>query len=115
MKAIFKIDEHLPDTKQIVVKFCKSISHKSIDDYTSKAINYDNLDMTDTKSFVDDLMRKHGLLKIDNQELAQPVLDSNKSESVSETFNLDNLVGKVIEGDVDLQNRAKLSVRKVEL
>ena len=49
MKAIFKIDEHLPDTKQIVVKFCKSISHKSIDDYVAKAVNYDNLDMTDAE------------------------------------------------------------------
>lgn len=115
MKAIFKIDEHLPDTKQIVVKFCKSISHKSIDDYAAKAVNYDNLDMTDAESFVDDLMRKYGLVRIDKQELEQSVLDSNKSESISGSLNLDNLVGKVIEGDVDLQNRAKLIVRKVEL
>ncbi len=115
MKGIFKIEQHLPDTKQIVVKFCKAISHKSIDDYAAKTVNYSNIDMTDAESFVDDLMRKYGLVRIDKQELEQSVLDSNKSESISGSLNLDNLVGKVIEGDVDLQNRAKLVVRKVEL
>ena len=49
MKAIFKIEQHLPDTKQIIVKFCKATSHKSIDDYGGMVLSYDSLDLSENE------------------------------------------------------------------
>tara|TARA_B100001996_G_scaffold267141_1_gene208710 strand:+ start:199 stop:546 length:348 start_codon:yes stop_codon:yes gene_type:complete len=115
MKGIFKIEEHLPDTKQIVVKFCRANSHKSIDEYAGKAVGYEDLDLTESELFIDGLMKKTGLRKIDNQELAEPILDVNKSESISGLVNLDDLVGKVIDGTVVERNMAPLKLRRIEL
>ena len=115
MKGIFKIEKHLPDTKQIIVKFCKEKSHKSIDDYGGIALNYDGLDLSESELFIDGLMKRTGLLKIDNQEDDESILDSNKSESISGAVNLDDLVGKVIDGSVSERNIAPLKMRRVEL
>tara|TARA_B100001113_G_scaffold314203_1_gene279654 strand:- start:477 stop:824 length:348 start_codon:yes stop_codon:yes gene_type:complete len=115
MKGIFKIEKHLPDTKQIIVKFCKEKSHKSIDDYGGIALSYDGLDLSESELFIDGLMKRTGLLKIDNQEDDESILDSNKSESISGTVNLDDLVGKVIDGSVSERNIAPLKMRRVEL
>lgn len=115
MKAIFKIEEHLSDTKQISVKICKAKSHKSIDDYTSKLINYSDLDLSESGLFIDGLMARHGLQRIDNEENKQPILDSNKSESISGPVVLDDLVGKVIEGNTLVQSTSLLKMRRVEL
>ena len=115
MKGIFKIEQHLPDTKQIVVKFCNANSHKSIDEYGAKALSYADLDLSEVELFIDGLMKRTGLTKIDMQELAEPVLDSNKAESISGTVNLDDLVGKVIDGTVSERTIAPLKMRRVEL
>ena len=115
MKAIFKIEEHLPDTKQISVKICKAKSHKSIDDYTSKVIDYSDLDLSESGLFVDGLLARHGLKRIESQENKQPILDSNKSESISGSVNLDDLVGKVIEGTINVDSTSILKMRRVEL
>ena len=115
MKAIFKIEEHLSDTKQISVKICKAKSHKSIDDYTSKVINYSDLDLSESGLFVDGLMTRHGINRIESQENKQPILDSNKSESISGSVVLDDLVGKVIEGNSIVQSTSLLKMRRVEL
>ena len=115
MKGIFKIEKHLPDTKQIIVKFCKEKSHKSIDDYGGIALSYDGLDLSESELFIDGLMKRTGLLKIDNQEDDESILDSNKSESISGAVNLDDLVGKVIDGSVSERNIAPLKMRRVEL
>ena len=57
MNGIFKIEQHLPDTKQIVVKFCKANSHKSIDEYgggvlSSKPLNSRNSFISRNSSFL---------------------------------------------------------------
>ena len=45
MKILIKIEEYLPETQQIVVKFCSSQSEKSIDDIQPLAIDLKNLDL----------------------------------------------------------------------
>ena len=115
MKGIFKIEQHLPDTKQIVVKFCKANSHKSIDEYGAKALSYADMDLSEGELFIDGLMKRNGLLRIEKQDLAESVLDSNKAESISGTVNLDDLVGKVIDGTVSERTIAPLKMRRVEL
>jgi len=65
--------------------------------------------------FIDGLMERHGLSRIENQEDKQPILDSNKAESISGPVVLDDLVGKVIEGNVTTRNKSLLKMRRVEL
>ena len=115
MNGIFKIEQHLPDTKQIVVKFCKANSHKSIDVYGGGVLDYSDLDLSESDLFIDGLMKRTGFTRIDKQELAEPILDSNKSESISGTVNLDDLVGKVVDGSVSERIIAPLKMRRVEL
>lgn len=115
MNGIFKIEQHLPDTKQIVVKFCKANSHKSIDEYGGGVLSYDGLDLSESELFIDGLMKRTGFSRIDRQEDEESILDSNKSESISGTVNLDDLVGKVIDGTVSERNIAPLKMRRVEL
>jgi len=114
MKAIFKIEEHLPDTKQISVKICKAKSHKSIDDYAAKVVTYSDLDLSESGLFIDGLLERHGLHRIESQENKQPILDSNKGESISGAVVLDDLVGKVIECN-HFTTRSILKMRRVEL
>ena len=69
MKGIFKIEEYLPLTNQIVVKFSRLNSPKPIDEHKS---------------------------------ISGPVV-------------LDDLVGKVIEGNVTTRSKSLLKMRRVEL
>ena len=115
MNGIFKIEKHSPDTKQLVVKFCSATSHKSIDDYGARALSYADLDLSESELFIDGLMKRNGFLRIEKQELAEPILDSNKAESISGAVNLDDLVGKVIDGTVSDRNIAPLKMRRIEL
>ena len=82
MNLIFKIIEHLEDTDQIIVKFCRQNSPKSIDEYFPVAIDCCNIDLNDYDQFVSSLMRA-GLDIIMQQEAEEPTLESNQpSESV---------------------------------
>ena len=55
MKILIKIEEYLPETQQIVVKFCSSQSEKSIDDVQAITIDLDKLELFDTELFLESL------------------------------------------------------------
>ena len=115
MKAIIKIDEYLSDRDSIVVKICNLHSQKPIDEYSAKIVDCDNLDTTDVEMFVDGLMKKSGARRIKTQEEKLPILKENTPEQVSGEVNIENLIGKVIEGKVDDWRKKSLKMRKVEL
>ena len=115
MKGIFKIEAYLPERNSIIVKFCKLHSHKSIDEYTSKIVNCDDLDMTDCETFVDSLMQRVGNYKIEKQEEREPILEDNEPETVYGGLNIEDLVGRVIEGKVNPYRRYLIKMRKVDL
>ena len=118
MRTIFKIGEYNEGTNCISVKFCRLHSTKSIDDYNGKLVNCDDLDVSTCESFVKSLMEKSGSRRITKEEESEPILDSNKSEIITGKLNMNDLVGKVIEANVetvDPRNRFMLSMRKVEL
>jgi len=115
MKAIIKIDEYLSDRDSIVVKICNLHSQKPIDEYSAKIVDCDNLDTTDVEMFVDGLMKKSGARRIKTQEEKLPILKENMPEQVSGEVNIENLIGKVIEGKVDDWRKKSLKMRKVEL
>ena len=118
MRTIFKIGRYNEDTNSISVKFCRLHSTKSIDDYSSKLVSCDDLDVSSCESFVKSLMEKSGSRRITSEEEGEPILDSNKSEIITGNLNINDLVGKVIEANVEVidpRNRFMLSMRKVEL
>ena len=115
MKGIFKIISHSADTKSISVKFNRLHSQTSIEDCQSLKVNYSNYDISNIETFASNLMRKSGLDRIENADEKLSIISDNTPTSVSGSFSMDDLVGKVIQGDVDTKFKTTLSARKVEL
>tara|TARA_B100000519_G_C13893879_1_gene274257 strand:+ start:160 stop:504 length:345 start_codon:yes stop_codon:yes gene_type:complete len=114
MKVITKIVEYLPDTQQIVIKLCRLHSHKTIDEHRTFAIEISDLDMLDNESFIDTLIYKVKHL-IQEQDENQPVLDDNTPIEIDGELDIQNLVGKVIEGKIYHRETRLLKMRRVEL
>ena len=115
MKGIFKIISHSADTKTISVKFNRLHSQTSIEDCSSLSVNYSNYDTSTIEAFASNLMRKSGQVRIKNADEKLSIISANTPTSVSGSFSMDDLVGKVIQGDVDNTFKTTLSARKVEL
>lgn len=113
MRAIFKIIEYLPDTKQIVVRFARYNAPESIDKYSKVAVDYSQLDFQDMESFTKSLMRTCGDDRVRNQENNETGV--NEAEIITGEFKLSDLVGKVIECKTDDHKRAVLKMKRVEL
>lgn len=114
MKTIIKIVKHQPDDKCISVKICRLHSHKSIDEYKSKRVNYSSLDLTNNQTFTDSLSRRCSH-RIESQDENLEILSDNIPEEVSGELDIDNLIGKVIESDVSSGIRGILPMRRVNL
>ena len=115
MKGIFKIVSHSADTKSISVKFNKLHSQTSIEDCISLRVDYSSYDLGSIETFAKNLMRRSGQIRIQNADEKLSILSANNPTSVSGSFSMDDLVNKVIQGDVDSQFKTTLPLRKVEL
>tara|TARA_B100000287_G_C20669408_1_gene792853 strand:+ start:2284 stop:2631 length:348 start_codon:yes stop_codon:yes gene_type:complete len=115
MKGIFKIEEYLPTTNQIVVKFSRLHSTKPIDEHRSIVIDCSRLDLYDCETFVESLMRSSGTSHIIKQEDKEPCLDENIPEIITGDLNIQDLVGKVIGCKTEDYRKAFLKMRRVEL
>ena len=100
MKLIFKINEYFPDTRQISFKVCKSTSRKSIDDQIPSLIGLDELDYWDSESFVHAIINRIGEIKIKEENKSETSLPENASEVITGDINIQDLVGRVIEGEI---------------
>ena len=117
MRTIFKIGEYNEGTNCISVKFCRLHSTKSIDDYSGILVSCSDLNTSTCESFVKSLMEKSGSRRITRGEEGEPILESNKSEIITGKLNINDLVGKVIEANVEVidpRNRFMLPMRKIE-
>ena len=113
MKAIFKIEEYLPETKQIVVRFARLHAPEKIEKYATLAIDYDKLDCYSSESFVKSLMREVGNYQVKSNEDKEPIID--ESETISGKLDLSSLVGRTIECKVENDRKEILKMRRVEL
>ena len=113
MKAIFKIEEYLPDTKQIVVRFSRLKSYKTIDEHRTIAVSLVDLDTYDLDSFSQSLMREVGDIMIEKQDADQPV--HNEYDVIGGEFDIKNLVGKKVLCKIDNHRREILKMRRVEI
>ena len=114
MKVIVKIEEYLPDTQQIVIKICRLHSHKTIDDHRTFAIEIYDLDMTDNESFIDSLVFKVKHL-LEQQDENEPILDENIPIEIGNELDIQNLLGKNIEGKIWYRGTRLLKMRRIEL
>ena len=116
MKIIFKIVAYYPDEDRIEVKFCDEKSNIPIDHYNEYSINCRNLEMSDPDLFSDSLIRKYGLNIVENQINKRPTNSYNLSESIcSDELNLNDLVGKVIEGKYFSRPRYPIKMKRIDL
>ena len=116
MNIIFRIDEYLPETNQIVVQICKETSRNSILSHKKMAINCETLDLYDAESFSYSLSSKYGSNIVSEENRNEPILDDNKnSEIIKGDLNLEKLVGKLIGGKVYEKGTRLLKMRRIEL
>ena len=113
MKAIFKIEEYLPETSQIVVRFARLHAPEPIEKYHAVAVDYSKLDCYDSESFVRSLMREAGNYQVKSNEEEEPII--NESETISGKLDLSSLVGRTIECKVENDRKEILKMRRVEL
>tara|TARA_B100000035_G_C20882998_1_gene501445 strand:+ start:129 stop:455 length:327 start_codon:yes stop_codon:yes gene_type:complete len=108
MKILIKIEEYLPETQQIVVKFCSSQSEKSIDDVQSLVIDLDKLELFDTELFLESLTA-HGQRVVKRYKQVQfgEVIENSP-------LDIGSLSGRILEGK-EPRRKKILAMRKVEL
>ena len=114
MRVIVKIEEYLPDTQQIVMRICGLHSHKIIDEYRTYAIELSDLNMLDHESFMDSLINKVKHL-IQQQDENEPILDGNIPFEIDGELDIQNLIGKVIEGKIYNGKSRLLKMRRIVL
>tara|TARA_B100002019_G_scaffold258160_1_gene242685 strand:+ start:52 stop:378 length:327 start_codon:yes stop_codon:yes gene_type:complete len=108
MKILIKIEEYLPETQQIAVKFCSSQSEKSIDDVQTLTIDLDKLELFDTELFLESLTA-HG------QEVVKRYKQLQFGEVIENSpLDIGSLSGRILEGK-EPRRKKFLAMRKVEL
>jgi hypothetical protein len=111
MNIIFKIIQHLPETNQIVVKFCRQNAPKPIDEYDAVAVNLEFINLNDPVSLFTSLAT-YGMGIIENQLRSEPILDENKSNvdlNSTNSINIDDYVDKILEVNYDTQISPNIS------
>ena len=113
MKAIFKIEEYFPETNSINIRFARLHAPKSIDEYPLNAISLDSLDLHDNETFIQTLMRNWGNRVVCEQEEEEKII--NDTDVISDEFDIEKLIGKVVECKVEIDRREIIRMNKVEL
>jgi len=118
MKVIFKVNEYFPDTRQISLSMCKSTSRKSIDEHKKTLVGLDDLSYWDSESFVNAIIDRSGNTRIREDNDIETVLSENTSEVITGDLNMQDIVGKVIEGEISEWYGSKkelIQMNKVDL
>ena len=105
MKIIFKIIEYLPETEQIVVKFARQNSVKSIDDYSPTAIDCSKIDTTDSKNLIESLCNL-GKDVVAQQDQEDIIIEQNRCDSI-EGNSFNDYIGKVCGTDSSLLGKVR--------
>ena len=96
MKMIFKIEEYLPETKQVVIRYCRQNSPKPISEYPAKAVSTEIYDVSfDSRNLVESISQ-YGYDKVLAQEEKEITLPENLSQEIPNSVDIADYVGKVI-------------------
>ncbi len=109
MKILIKIEEYLPETQQIVVKFCSSQSEKSIDDVQAITIDLDKLELFDTELFLESLA-------IQGQQIIDRYQQLQYGEVIENSpLDISKLIGRTIERGEFPRDKKMIPMRRIEL
>ena len=96
MKMIFKIEEYLPETKQVVIRYCRKNSPKPISEYPAKAVSTEIYDVSfDNRNLVESISQ-YGYDKVLAQEEEEITLPENLPQEIPNSVDIADYVGKVI-------------------
>ena len=113
MKMIFKIEEYLPETKQVMIRYCRQNAPKPISDYPANAVSTEIYDVSfDSRNLVESIAQ-HGYNKVLKQENKENILPVNLPHEIPNSVNLEDYVGKIICVDGESCTR-KISSRKLK-
>ena len=115
MKIIYKIMKYFPESNHISVRFCNLKDRQSIDNYKSRPVCIDDLDMFDVESFSESLVKKSGLRRVAEQEEKLDVIEDNKPDDIQGNFEIRDLIGKIICVKYFDRKINKLLMRRVNL
>ena len=112
MKMIFKIEEYLPDSKQVVIRYCRQNAPKPISEYPAKAVSTENYDTSfDSRNLIESIAQ-YGYNKILAQEEKEETLSENMPVDIPNSLNIADYVGKVISVE-DRYATEKMRTRKM--
>ena len=117
MKMIFKIEEYLPETKQVVIRYCRKNSPKPITEYPAKAVSTHNYDVSfDSQNLVESIAQ-YGYKKIFKQEDKEDTLPENIPVETPNSLNIVDYVGKIIcvEGKNAKEMERSRKMRRVDI
>ena len=115
MKCIFKIEDYLPDTNQMIVRFARLYSPQHIDNYKAVAIDTTKLDFYDYNSFVKSLMRHYGDSRSAMSEMKDSIVNDVEEVNIDTKFEVRNLIGKIIGCNSDDYKTQIIKMNRVEL
>ena len=96
MKMIFKIEEYQPETKQVVIRYCRQNSPKPISEYPAKAVSTEIYDVSfDSRNLVESISQ-YGYDKVLLQEEEEITLPENLPQDIPDSVDIADYVGKVI-------------------
>jgi hypothetical protein len=98
MNFICKIVEDKPEDRQIIVRYFRQNSPKSIDEYRKYAVDYDLLDFSDYESFVYSIM-KCGQTPIIDALVEEECLECNHSTEPSYSTIISDNLNKILSID----------------
>ena len=117
MKMIFKIEKYLPETKQVMIRYCRQNAPKPISEYPAKAVSTEIYDVSfDGRNLVESIAQ-HGYNIILKQENKENILPVNLPHEIPNSVNIADYVGKVIcvDGENAKEMMRSRRMRKVEI
>lgn len=96
MKILFKIEEYLSETKQVLIRFCRQNSPKPITEYPAKLSSTEIYDTSfDSQNLIESIA-KNGYERVLRQESQENFLPENLPHEIPNSVNFEDYVGKVI-------------------
>ena len=117
MKMLFKIEEYLPETKQVVIRYCRKNSPKPITEYPAKAVSTHNYDVSfDSQNLVESIAQ-YGYEKVLRQEGQEDTLPENIPADIPYSLDISDYVGKIIcvEGENAKEMERSRKMRRVDI
>ena len=117
MKMLFKIEEYLPETKQVVIRYCRKNSPKPITEYPAKAVSTQNYDVSfDSQNLVESIAQ-YGYEKVLRQEGQEDTLPENIPADIPNSLDISDYVGKIIcvEGKNAKEMERSRKMRRVDI